>query len=69
MTVPDEWALWSVAQIADYLGCARSTVYRYMADPAFPAKGRPGGGHPRWRAVDVKEWAARHFTPDRKLTG
>lgn len=68
MSIPEGWLLWSVSDIAEYLGCGRSTVYRYMAQPDFPAKGRPGGGHPRWRAVEVKDWAARHFTPEGKLT-
>lgn len=67
--IPEAWILWSVAEIAAYLGKGRSTVYRYMAQPDFPAAQRPGGGHPRWYAVAVKEWAARQFTPKHKLTG
>lgn len=59
MKLPDDWILWSAQDIAAYLDKGRSTVYRYMADPDFPKAERPGGGHPRWRAVEVRAWALR----------
>ena len=56
MSEPD-LTLWSVAQIGGYLGCGRSTVYRYMADPDFPKAHRgPGRAHPRWLAAEVRAW-------------
>lgn len=57
--LPEDWILWSAKDIAAYLGCGRSTVYRHMADPEFPKAQRPGGGHPRWLAVEVRAWALR----------
>lgn len=68
MSIPESWILWSVADMMAFLGCSRSTVYKHMADPTFPQAIRPSGGHPRWRAMDVKEWAARQITPAGKLT-
>ena len=55
----DDMTIWTAREVAVYLRCGRSTLYRHMQKPDFPAKINPGGGHPRWLAVQVKNWALR----------
>jgi predicted DNA-binding transcriptional regulator AlpA len=55
--------LWRAAEVMAYLKKGRSTVYRLMKQAEFPKPVRPGGGHPRWKAREVREWALREDYP------
>jgi predicted DNA-binding transcriptional regulator AlpA len=63
--VPIEVALWGVMDIAEYLGVSRSQVSnRFLPLPGFPSAIRiPTSdghrSHPRWRAIEVIEWAGK----------
>lgn len=59
----DDLTIWTAREVADYLRCGRSTLYRHMQKPGFPAKINPGGGHPRWLAAQVKNWAVARERP------
>ncbi len=54
-SAPDE--LWSAAQVREYLGISQTTFYQRRATPGFPSMvDRPG--QPRWRASEIRAWAA-----------
>jgi len=51
----------SFLRLADVLrvtGLARSTVYRLMAEHAFPAPCRLGRRAVGWRSDDIAQWSA-----------
>ena len=53
--LPDE--LWTAREAAAWMKCSRATFYRFRAHPDFPKAVRPGGGHPRWLASEIIQWA------------
>lgn len=56
--LPLDAQLWSAEQIGEYLGVsARTVAERYAVHPRFPKARKPGGGHPRWVAAEVIDWA------------
>jgi predicted DNA-binding transcriptional regulator AlpA len=61
--VSQDFTLWTASEVAAYLRCGRSTVYRFMARADFPKAIRPGNGHPRWLKVEVEAWAVRQKFP------
>lgn len=54
--VPFERVIWSAEQCAGYLGKEVKVFYRMQYLPGFPAR-LPIPGQPRWRALDVTNWA------------
>lgn len=55
--MPDPDELWSAQQVREYLGISTSTFYQRRSTPGFPSLvDRPG--QPRWRAAEVRAWAA-----------
>lgn len=55
--LPDPDELWSARQVREYLGISTSTFYERRKTPGFPSLvDRPG--QPRWRASEVRAWAA-----------
>lgn len=54
----DPDALWDVPDIARYTGKSVRWVQNTLRRGDFPRGIRLAGGHPRWRAGDVIEWAA-----------
>ena len=62
-TIPVEFDLWDADGVAAYLKVQRRTVLEVIAPrPDFPSAIRiptrgSGPGAPRWKAVDVIEWA------------
>ena len=56
-SVPFNVRLWTIADIAQFIQVSRDTVTRLKSKPGFPAAIRIGGGHPRWKAVEVVRWA------------
>jgi hypothetical protein len=66
-TVPIEHALWSTKEIGEYLQRPAQVVReRIVCLPGFPTAIRlplgdgKGTAHPRWKAVEVIEWAESH---------
>jgi predicted DNA-binding transcriptional regulator AlpA len=57
---PNEHTLWTKEDIAEYLRVSpRTAAEIYAPQPTFPRAIRPGGGHPRWKALEVIEWAEK----------
>lgn len=57
--IPD--ALWSLQDVADYLGVCKKSVYNLRHGQGFPQPIRlHETAHPRYRAGDVIEWAKSH---------
>jgi predicted DNA-binding transcriptional regulator AlpA len=55
--LPDPAEIWSARQVREYLGISTSTFYERRKTPGFPGLvDRPG--QPRWRASEVRAWAA-----------
>lgn len=54
--------LWTVRDVAQYLGVSKSTVYCWRSEGVGPA-GRRVGRHVRYRPADVRQWVAE--LPDR----
>jgi predicted DNA-binding transcriptional regulator AlpA len=50
-------ALWSIADICNYLNKKKSSVYDMVDQPGFPRSVSPGGGRRQWIAGDVMKWA------------
>jgi predicted DNA-binding transcriptional regulator AlpA len=50
-------ALWSIADICNYLNKKKSSVYDLVDQPGFPGSVSPGGGRRQWIAGDVMKWA------------
>lgn len=48
-------ALWSVQDLADYLGVPVQTIYRWRKHEYGPP-GRKMGKHVRYRPADVERW-------------
>ena len=62
LNVPLDKQIWSISICAQYFGIADKTfIEQYAASPSFPDAYKPptlsGGGHRRWRAQDVIDWA------------
>ena len=50
--------LWTPAHVAAYLHCGRSTAYRTVAEPDFPAAlAVRRRGRQLWVAAEVRAWA------------
>lgn len=50
-------SLWTVDDIADYLGVARSSVNRWREHPEFPTPIRLSARAIRWEPDEVRAWA------------
>lgn len=62
LNIPLDQQIWSIPICAQYFGIAEKTfLSEYAASPSFPEAYKPptlsGGGHRRWRAQDVIDWA------------
>ncbi len=58
--IPLADTLWSAEDVGKYLHVsARTVAERYAVHPKFPRARKPGGGHPRWVASEVIDWAKR----------
>lgn len=58
--LPLDMVLWDYQEVADYLRVnVRTVSERYAVQPGFPKARKPGGGHPRYIAGEVIEWATR----------
>jgi len=54
---PDPDELWTAKQVREYLGISTSTFYDRRKTSGFPSfVDRPG--QPRWRATEIRAWAA-----------
>ena len=69
----DPEALWSTAQVADYLGVGISQARdRFMKAADFPSPIRlptpsgTGRAQPRWLSREVREWAMQHQERSRR---
>ncbi|MEW5248629.1 AlpA family phage regulatory protein [Microbulbifer sp. 2201CG32-9] len=52
--------LWTSEDIATYLSCSESTVFRLTAKPGFPQPVKiTGVGGRRWVSEEVRDWAKR----------
>ncbi|WP_366525551.1 AlpA family phage regulatory protein [uncultured Microbulbifer sp.] len=52
--------LWTSEDIASYLSCSESTVFRLSAKPQFPEPVQIGGvSGRRWVSEEVREWAKK----------
>jgi excisionase family DNA binding protein len=51
--------LWSVEDLARYLGVPANTVYRWRSTGKGP-EGHRVGKHVRYRPADVEDWLNRH---------
>ncbi len=51
--------LWTVTDVAEYLSVSVSTARKLANQPRFPRARQPGGGHSRWVAAEVVEWAKK----------
>ena len=56
-TVNDE-RLWSIAEVAHYLGVSKDTIYGWRKSGYGPPASKIGK-HLRWRQVDVTDWIDR----------
>lgn len=64
--IPLSVDLWDARHAAAYLKVKpRQITERYALRPGFPPAIRlptkNGRGHPRWRAIDIIEWAEKHM--------
>jgi excisionase family DNA binding protein len=50
--------LWSVREVAEYLGVSVATVYGWRSAGFEGPPGRPIGKHLRYRPDDVRAWVA-----------
>jgi predicted DNA-binding transcriptional regulator AlpA len=58
VVIPVDVDLWDVKHITAFLKFSENYVRtRVCVQPGFPSAIRITGGHPRWRARDVIEWA------------
>lgn len=64
--IPLDIALWDASEGAAYLRVSESQYKeRYACRPDFPrairlpVEGSTGRGHPKWKALEVIEWAQR----------
>ncbi|WP_366523462.1 AlpA family phage regulatory protein [uncultured Microbulbifer sp.] len=59
--------LWTSEDIATYLSCSESTVFRISAKPGFPQPVKINGvGGRRWVSEEVRDWAKRQ-RPSRRV--
>ena len=57
-TANDDERLWSIAEVAHYLGVSKDTIYGWRKSGYGPPASKVGK-HLRWRPVDVTEWIDR----------
>lgn len=57
-TANDDERLWSIAEVAHYLGVSKDTIYGWRKSGYGPAASKVGK-HLRWRPVDVTDWIDR----------
>jgi excisionase family DNA binding protein len=57
--LPLKDTLWTVSDVAEYLSVSVSTARKLTNQPRFPRARQPGGGHSRWVAAEVVEWAKK----------
>jgi excisionase family DNA binding protein len=57
-TANDDERLWSIAEVADYLGVSKETIYGWRKSGYGPPASKVGK-HLRWRPVDVTDWIDR----------
>jgi excisionase family DNA binding protein len=55
----DDLHLWSIGQVADFLGVSKDTIYGWRKTGYGPPASKIGK-HLRWRRVDVATWVDRH---------
>ena len=53
----DRWL--SIAEVAQFLGCALATVYNLRRDHGFPAGRKLTGSLTRWSQIAIEDWLAR----------
>jgi len=49
--------LWSIHDVADYVGVSKSSAYRIVAQPGFPKPLKLEGVSQRWKPAEVQAWA------------
>jgi len=65
--MPDVSRLWTLTDVATYLGIASKCVYHHLStDYTFPRpivlpNGRGGNHHPRWKPGDIMTWVDRYY--------
>lgn len=72
MLEPDEkqsYQWWSTTKIAEFLDISERQIRdRYSKDPSFPQARKPRlashVGHPRWKSIEVIEWAEKYYLTD-----
>lgn len=50
-----------LAEVAQAIGLRRATIYRYIADGAFPKAVPLGGGRVAWVEQEVQDWIAERI--------
>ena len=62
-TANDDERLWSIAEVAHYLGVSKDTIYGWRKSGYGPPASKVGK-HLRWRPVDVTDWIDRLRQPE-----
>ncbi len=57
--LPLKDTLWTITDVSEYLTVSVSTARKLANQPRFPRARSPGGGHSRWVAAEVVEWAKK----------
>jgi predicted DNA-binding transcriptional regulator AlpA len=52
--------LWTIEDVADYLGVGSTKARRVVSEPGFPGRIRLGHKVHRWLPADVHRWARSH---------
>lgn len=62
-TANNDERLWSITDVAHYLGVSKDTIYGWRK-PRYGPPASKLGKHLRWRPVDVTDWIGRLRQPE-----
>ncbi len=58
MVVAEQENLLTLADVLEYTGASRATIYRWMAEGSFPRPIKIGERANRWLSSDLSAWLA-----------